>query len=213
MKFILSAVEPELFNAFRTVASALHDVDAIQGSILDIDCDAIVSPANSFGFMDGGIDAVYMRHFGSSIQTKVRERILYDFAGELLVGQATIVETGQERPKYLIAAPTMRIPQILGSETVNPYLATRATIILANSGVLPTNLEQQGRPIRDVVQSIAIPGLGTGIGRVPAQICAHQIKQAIVDFRDGAFRLPQSWSDASVQHQELYQSKPRNLQY
>ena len=26
--------------------------------------DAIVSPANSFGFMDGGIDMVYSKRFG-----------------------------------------------------------------------------------------------------------------------------------------------------
>jgi len=31
---------------------------------IDIVADAVVSPANSFGFMDGGIDAVYTHQFG-----------------------------------------------------------------------------------------------------------------------------------------------------
>ncbi|MCP4502544.1 MAG: hypothetical protein GY822_21550 [Deltaproteobacteria bacterium] len=35
--------------------------------------DDLVSPANSFGFMDGGIDQVYIQRFGSALQTKVQQ--------------------------------------------------------------------------------------------------------------------------------------------
>jgi O-acetyl-ADP-ribose deacetylase (regulator of RNase III) len=42
----------------------LDFVTVHQVSILDVACDAVVSPANSFGFMDGGIDAVYLSLFG-----------------------------------------------------------------------------------------------------------------------------------------------------
>lgn len=31
-----------------------------EGSILDVEGDALVSPVNSFGFMDGGIDRAYV---------------------------------------------------------------------------------------------------------------------------------------------------------
>ncbi|KAJ8314435.1 hypothetical protein KUTeg_006585 [Tegillarca granosa] len=46
--------------------------DMIQVSLGDIfngapAADAIVSPANSFGFMDGGIDMAYSMHFGWQI--------------------------------------------------------------------------------------------------------------------------------------------------
>jgi protein-tyrosine phosphatase len=34
---------------------------------------AIVSPANSFGFMDGGIDLAYSRHFGWGLQTRLQK--------------------------------------------------------------------------------------------------------------------------------------------
>jgi O-acetyl-ADP-ribose deacetylase (regulator of RNase III) len=50
--------------------------------------------------------------------------------GELVVGAAEIVETGDLTKPYLIAAPTMRLPIILGPETVNPYLAIRAVLLL-----------------------------------------------------------------------------------
>ena len=36
----------------------------VEGDILEGQFDAVVSPANSFGFMDGGIDLAYRRYFG-----------------------------------------------------------------------------------------------------------------------------------------------------
>lgn len=113
-----------------------------------MECDAIVSPANSYGFMDGGIDAVYVEHFGEIIQTRVRESILYDHHGELLVGQATIVETDDRKIPFLIAAPTMRVPMWLGAETVNPFLAMRAVILLVREGRFSRGREKD-TPIRN----------------------------------------------------------------
>jgi len=72
MQVILTAVEDSLAEAWRRFCGDLEFVRVHRGSILDIPCDAIVSPANSFGFMDGGIDAVYMRHFGPRIQAFLR---------------------------------------------------------------------------------------------------------------------------------------------
>lgn len=65
MKIVLTAVEGSLSDAWQKFCGGLNFVKIHQGSILDVECDAVVSPANSFGFMDGGIDAVYMFHFGS----------------------------------------------------------------------------------------------------------------------------------------------------
>lgn len=96
------------------------------GSILSLTCDAIVSPANSFGFMDGGIDALYMSHFGPQIQDRLRDAIRVRHHGELLVGAADVIETGNAAIPCLIAAPTMRVPMIL-KDSVNPYLAARAS--------------------------------------------------------------------------------------
>ena len=70
----------------------------------------MVSPANSFGFMDGGIDALYLKHFGSQLQGQLQQAIQTRHHGELLVGAAEVIETGSKRIPYLIAAPTMRVP-------------------------------------------------------------------------------------------------------
>ena len=38
-----------------------------------------------------------------------------------------------------------------------------------------------GDPIREIVSSVAMPGLGTGVGRVPPIQCARQVRAAIED--------------------------------
>ena len=64
MKLILSATETSLSDAWEKSCGDLDFVEIQRGSILEVDCDAPVSPDNSFGFMDGGIDALYMDYFG-----------------------------------------------------------------------------------------------------------------------------------------------------
>ena len=56
MNIVLAAVESELADAWERFCGDLDGVRVHRGSILDVNCDAVVSPANSFGFMDGGID-------------------------------------------------------------------------------------------------------------------------------------------------------------
>src|SRR3954469_25564103 len=110
---VLAAVEAELADAWERFCGDLEGVRVHRGSILDVHCDAVVSPANSFGFMDGGIDHLYSHHFGWEVQERLQELIRNRHRGELRVGAAEIVETGHARIPYLIAAPTMRVPMIL----------------------------------------------------------------------------------------------------
>ncbi|XP_060604663.1 uncharacterized protein LOC132757408 [Ruditapes philippinarum] len=153
--------------------------------------DAIVSPANSFGFMDGGIDMVYSRHFGWQMQERLQKLIRKDYDGEVLVGNAVIMTTvehhnrnvvdwskfNEGQPiKYLISAPTMRVPMDV-SDTSNAYLAFRA-IILA---VWKFNESNPADPIR----SVLCPGLGTAVGYMPRDRCAYQMLRAFQTFELG----------------------------
>ena len=128
-KLVLVAIDPGLTKAWRTFCGDLPNVEVVQGNILDVECDAVVSPANSFGFMDGGIDGLYLDHFGRDIQMSVRRQIYEQHDGELLVGDADIVTTGDESIPYLIAAPTMRVPMKL-RDSVHPYLAAALCSVL-----------------------------------------------------------------------------------
>jgi O-acetyl-ADP-ribose deacetylase (regulator of RNase III) len=205
---VLAAMENRLADAWEKACGGLDGVTVHRGSIFDVACDALVSPANSYGFMDGGIDALYVDRFGIEVQTRLRRLILDRHHGELLVGSAEVVETGNRAQPFLIAAPTMRVPMVLGPETINPYLATRAVLLLARHGALPT-----GEPLSDRLRTIAFPGMGTGVGRVPADICARQMRIAIDEVLLGRHRMPTSWAEASERHQLLYTDRPTRLQY
>lgn len=210
MKIILAAVEPELADAWQRHCGDLPDVSVHRGSILDLRVDAVVSPANSFGFMDGGIDHVYSRRFGWGVQTRLQELIRTRHHGELLVGAAEIVETGNGQIPYCIAAPTMRVPMIL-ADTVNAYLAARAVLLLIKHGVVHDGA-LAGEPVSAVVQSVAFPGLGTGTGRVSFDVCARQVRAAIEEVLLGPGPYPLSWMEAQDRHQLLYADRTRDLQ-
>jgi O-acetyl-ADP-ribose deacetylase (regulator of RNase III) len=211
MKLILTAVENSLAEAWTKFCGDLDLVTVYQGSILDVVCDAVVSPANSFGFMDGGIDGIYLNHFGLEIQARVRRQILSRHHGELIVGQADIVETGNSKIPFLIVAPTMRVPMRL-NDTVNPYLAARAVFLLLKHGVFNSG-KFVGEKISDHVQKVALPGLATGVGNVGFNTCAHQVRAAINDVLLEEYTMPQSWAEASERHQLLYTNKLTRLQY
>ena len=134
MKIILSDINPAITDAYEKFCGDLKIVEVNEGSILDLSCDAVVSPANSYGFMDGGIDMAYSQFFGWGVQERLQHKILNRHHGELLVGQAEIVETNDQQIPFLIAAPTMRVPMRLDN-TVNIYLAARAVFLLIIHGV------------------------------------------------------------------------------
>lgn len=210
VKVILSAVDDDLATAWEHFCGDLPCVQLHRGSILDLECDAIVSPANSFGFMDGGIDALYARHFGSDFQRRVRSLIQTKHHGELPVGMADIVETDNLKIPHVILAPTMRVPMVL-QDSANPYLAARAVFLLVLHGTKEAGANTSRR-LDEIVRTLAIPGLGTGVGQIGVSTCAQQVRTAIKDFVLGQFRYPQSWAEASERHQLLYTDRVRNLQ-
>ena len=210
MKIILADIEPSITEAYEKFCGDLEIVEIHKGNILKVNCDAVVSPANSYGFMDGGIDMVYSRYFGWCVQQRLQHKIQTKHYGELLIGQAEIVETDKQNIPFLIAAPTMRVPMTLGN-TVNVYLAARAVFLLIKHGVFDSGVFA-GDPISNVVQSVAFPGLGTGVGSVGPNTCAKQMRSAIDDFVLDKYSFPFSWADAQERHQKLYRDFVRDLQ-
>ncbi|QEL13368.1 macro domain-containing protein [Limnoglobus roseus] len=157
-------VAESLAQVFADVAAA----EVVHGNLLDLDCDALVSPANSFGDMSGGIDKAIDDFYRGEAQSRLVAAIAERFLGELPVGMAVVLELSSKRFPFLIAAPTMRIPgSIAGS--INAYLAMRAVLV----AVKQFN-ETASRPIR----SLAVCGLGTGVGGLHAADAALQMRTA-----------------------------------
>ena len=210
MRIILAAVDALLADAWEQHCASLDRVTIHRGSILDLRVDAIVSPANSFGFMDGGIDRLYSHHFGWHVQDRLQSLIKTAHYGELLVGAAEVVDTDDSNIPFLIAAPTMRVPMIL-QDSVNPYLAVRATLLLIKHGRFPAG-HLAGEAISDGIKSIAFPGLGTGVGGIDPNTCAIQVRAAIEHFLLENNDFPVSWAEAQIRHQKLYTDRVRDLQ-
>ncbi|WP_020668910.1 macro domain-containing protein [Amycolatopsis nigrescens] len=173
-ELVLCAVDEPLAQAWQAVLRPLGgSVRVHRGSVLDVPAQAVVSPANSYGWMRGGIDAVYARAF-PEVEQNVRSAVLAYHGGELPIGEAVVVPTGEPSPAWLISAPTMREPgELLPADTVHPYLAARAVFLQWRDGRL-----EQGFDVRRVVDTIAMPGLGTGVGGVSPETCARQVAAA-----------------------------------
>jgi O-acetyl-ADP-ribose deacetylase (regulator of RNase III) len=210
MKIVLAAVDDFLTQAWQHFCGEFDFVTVHRGSIFDVHCDALISPANSFGFMDGGIDALYTQLLGSHVQRRLQKLIRVRHHGELAVGAAEVVHTDDPSFPFIIAAPTMRVPMIL-RETVNPYLAARAVFLLIKNGTFPDG-PFAGEKVADVVKTVAFPGLGTGVGAVGPNTCARQMRAAIEDFVLGRYRFPSTWAQAQADHQKLYTDRIRDLQ-
>jgi O-acetyl-ADP-ribose deacetylase (regulator of RNase III) len=144
------------------------DVLISQGDIFEHTADAIISPANSFGYMDGGIDLVYSMYFGWELEANLKAVLSERFYGELPVGQAVVLATGHAHIPFLVSAPTMRVPTTING-TPNVYLAFRAALI----AVLSHNATADAP-----IQSLLVPGFGTGVGKVAPQQAARQMRLA-----------------------------------
>ena len=168
VQIILGDKNPDLISAWESAFAGLSDVSTRGGNVLLATAEALVSPANSFGFMDGGLDWSISELFEWKIQAIVQKVIRTKHAGELLVGDAEIVATNHEEFPYLICAPTMRIPQNV-ENSINAFLAMRAILLC----VQRFNAANDG-----AIKTVAIPGLCTGVGKMPYDRCARQMRAA-----------------------------------
>lgn len=136
------------------------------GDLFRARVDAVVSPANSAGFMDGGIDLAYRNFFGLGIQVRVQQLIEARYGGAMPVGAAALVQTGHPRITRLVVAPTMETPRpIVGTD--HAYVATRAALECALDA--------------GTIACLGLPGMGTGIGRMDPEESAAQMRRAIIE--------------------------------
>ncbi|MBN2560998.1 MAG: macro domain-containing protein [Phycisphaerae bacterium] len=121
------------------------------------------------------------------LQQVIREK----YHGELLVGQAEIIPTGDAEVPWLVSAPTMRVPMHVKA-TINAYLAMRAILLAA--------LHHSVEP---AIDTVAVPGLGTGVGDLRHDIAARQMWTAYQEVILGLARFPQDLGQAVDAHLKL----------
>ncbi|SNZ12240.1 ADP-ribose-binding protein [Hydrogenobacter hydrogenophilus] len=137
------------------------EIVIIEGSLLQVEADVIVNPANSLGYMGGGVAGVIKRAGGSIIEEEAVSK------APIPVGSAIITTAGSLPFKGVIHAPTMEEPAMATTEE-KVRKALRASLELA---------DKMG------FKSIAIPGMGTGVGRLPKDIAAKAMIEEIEKFK------------------------------
>lgn len=168
-RLILLDRSEALVEAWDQVFEDDDRVEAIRGDFFDHPADAMLSPANSFGIMDGGLDLAIRDRLGFAVERRLRRQIVDRFHGELPVGMALVVPTEHEQWPFLVSAPTMRVPEPV-PHTLNAFLAFRAALV----AIWQHNKDPDATPIR----SLVCPGLATGIGHMSPRRCAGQMRAA-----------------------------------
>lgn len=128
-------------------------VHLAKADITELPVDALVNPANSLGIMGGGVAVALHRKGGPAIQREAMS------LAPIAVGAAVVTNAGQLWAGKVIHAPTMDEPgQKVTIENVRR--ASRAALLAAAHHGLET---------------VAIPGMGTGLGGVDPTDAARAI--------------------------------------
>lgn len=153
--------------------------------------DCIVSPANSFGQMDGGIDADLTKMLGKPwdpnfIGREVRKIIAENYYGEQPVGTCILMETENENYPFLAHAPTMRFPKPV-PQTLNPYYAFKAVL---QEVVNHNKTAKQDKKIKSILTTVFC----TGCGKIPVLDALNQMRMAFDVVHDG---VKPTWEGAT----------------
>lgn len=199
LKVVLVDVNAKVVEAWLAAFADTPEVEICKGSLLGQNVDAWVSPTNSRGRMDGGVDAVIKRHLGAGIQLRVQRAIRNQFGGSLPVGSAVCVPSGATNPKFLISTPTMVQSVQNVSETLNVALACAA----AFQAIHMQNEKKPGS-----IESVALVGMGAATGGVPPRVCANLMWTGYTLFNDHYFRDYDGLRDTIREQLDDIESRP-----
>jgi O-acetyl-ADP-ribose deacetylase (regulator of RNase III) len=215
-KLILVDFNEELCNEWRKVFEYEDNVEVQNGIFEHLEFDCVVSPANSFGQMDGGFDDALRLYFGQQMVDRVQSKVIEYYGGEQPVGTSKLVMAYEpenqngERWKWVAHTPTMIIPMNI-SKTNNVYSAMKAMLCeienhnrkysSVKSNVAPIDVPEYEKYNETVsIRTVVCPGLGTGAGRVPFDRAAQEMYRAYIDTYNRPEQL--DWQFAIKRHNE-----------
>lgn len=170
MKIYLLDINKDMTDAWKRYFKCYTNVEIINDDFATFmnnhpEIDTVVSPANSFGLMDGGYDLAITNYFGKQLMEDVQLEIIENWHGEQPVGTSISVPIKDARGKNLFAkdnigrkslmilihTPTMRTPEVINDYRII-YQCMRTTLIEAE--------EIDSR-------YVVIPAFGGSCGQVP----------------------------------------------
>lgn len=178
MELLLCDKQAEIINA----CGDIEGLKVVVGDIFDHTFDTLITPGNSYAFMDGGFDRVVSEKLGWHIQKEFRDTWIEN-CELILVGQA--ISKWLNNTRLLIYAPTMIVPMDI-SNTWNVYLAMKAGLEEAK---------------RNGAKKVGFPAFGCGCGDMSPSIFKKQLQAAINDY-DKKVRF-NSWQEAQAYYFNL----------
>ncbi len=165
-------------------------ISVLKGDITEVNVEAIVNPANSYGTMGGGVALAIKKKGGEEIERLAMEK------SPIRLGSAVCTTAGKLKAKFIIHAPTMEEPSMPTTyERVKKALSASLKCAHKNN-----------------IKTIAIPGMGTGVGGLNKNKAAKIMIEEIVDFlkeNEGAFNeiILVGYDE------ELFKAFQRNMKY
>lgn len=177
-----------MIGMFETIFEGVR-VKVVHGDITKVEADAIVNPANSFGYMGGGVALAIKRVGGEEIESEAVSK------APIAIGKAVATTAGKLKATFVIHAPTM----------VNPAGETdKEKVRLATSVALKCAEEKNAK-------SVAFPGMGTGVGGLPYKVAAEAMVEAIKGFVNSSSEMREIILVAY--NEELYAEFVRSLHF
>lgn len=162
LKIYLLDRNPEMYGAWSKYFFGLDNVEIVCADFIEFmrryNVECVVSPANSYGIMDGGYDEAITAWFGDALQKKVQQYIVDNLYGEQPLCSSIVLDTDVNGIK-LIHTPTMRTPSAIKDDSI-VYHCTRSCLIAA---------------LISGVNSVVVPAFGGHTGLVPRETVAHMM--------------------------------------
>ena len=170
MRIYLVDIDGRMIKAWESFFSNEENIvianrDVVEFLKTNVEVDSVVSAANAFGIMDGGLDAVYLRHFGLELQEAVQCKISAEYLGEQPIGTSIVVDIPGHAGIKFYHIPSMRVPQPIIDPRVI-YTCTRTALV---TGIL------------NGAKNMLLPAFGHLTGRVEAEIVSELMYRAYND--------------------------------
>ncbi|KSW11808.1 Appr-1-p processing protein [Pyrodictium occultum] len=130
-----------------------------KGDITEIECDAVVNPANSLMYMGGGVAGALKRAAGPEVEEEAKRY------APVPVGKAVATGAGRLEPRIrmIIHAPTMERPAMR---------TTVSKVVRATRAALDTAKEKGA-------SCVAFPAMGAGVGGLEARESMEAMLEAL----------------------------------
>ena len=139
-------------------------IEYVRGDIFAAQAQALVNPVNTVGVMAKGLSAQFKRSFPHNYEAY--HRACQD--GDVVIGRMYVTDSGREQPHFIINFPTKQ--EAKAPSRLEYIEAGLADLVLV---------------IRDLnLESVAIPGLGAGLGGLEWADVRPRIERALSEIPD-----------------------------